>query len=512
MLAFDLLERLTEAHQGLFGNADAGVGDGDLDALGIAPGADHHLAALGGELDAVGQEVDQNLLHRAHVGENEGGFRRHRGLERHAGTFGRELDETHRGIGDGTKIEDFFRQLEFSGLDLRHVEDAVDQFEQVIAGFVHQVRIFDITWATQGAEHLLHHHFREADDGVERRAQLVAHIGKEAALGPIGLFGKIAGFDQLALIGLALGDVARHRHDVGTVAVRMRHRAAANLGPDMASARLFEPHHGGGRTAEIARIHEGGLHRLQIVGMAERGRHQPHQTFRRHPEQRQRRRTGISDAPVGGVTGDEVHRVVGQEPVHRRALGGGLIGSALTVLCGGGDQTGLQNRDQDAGGIILPSRQACRGQQRQGLQPCHHGEGQRGSTGGFEHRRAATRQRRLGGNQREPDQQRRLDAAGQHREVSDQGGKKDERSLFQDRQRELQKRQNGKHGRSHDARHRHQFERPRHPDDSNVPGAQCGAQSGLGGLNGDELPGGAGSLGCFFSVNIHHPRPQKDSL
>ena len=40
-------------------------------------------------------------------------------------------------------------------------------------------------------------------------------------------------------------------------------------------------------------------------------------------QQRARRRAGETDAAVGGMAGDQIHRIVGQETVHRRAFGGG---------------------------------------------------------------------------------------------------------------------------------------------------------------------------------------------
>ena len=59
-------------------------------------------------------------------------------------------------------------------------------------------------------EHLLVHDVGEADDGVERRAQLMAHIGQELALGMIGLFGSVLFLclflDQVGeFVGLPLG-------------------------------------------------------------------------------------------------------------------------------------------------------------------------------------------------------------------------------------------------------------------------------------------------------------------
>ena len=40
-------------------------------------------------------------------------------------------------------------------------------------------RIFAVAWHPNGSQDLLMQHFAEAHDGVERRTQLVAHIGKE---------------------------------------------------------------------------------------------------------------------------------------------------------------------------------------------------------------------------------------------------------------------------------------------------------------------------------------------
>src|SRR5947209_3954014 len=76
---------------------------------------------------------------------------------------------------DGLGCERLRRDLEIAGLDLRHVEDAVDDREKMAAGLVDEMRIFT---AATGVDHQLvfvDEHFGEADDGVERRAQLVAH-------------------------------------------------------------------------------------------------------------------------------------------------------------------------------------------------------------------------------------------------------------------------------------------------------------------------------------------------
>ena len=51
---------------------------------------------------------------------------------------------------------------------------------------------------------------READDGVERCAQLMTHARQEVALGAIGVFRLVARFFQLALNALEIRDYSRY--------------------------------------------------------------------------------------------------------------------------------------------------------------------------------------------------------------------------------------------------------------------------------------------------------------
>ena len=77
---------------------------------------------------------------------------------------------------DGTELE-----LHPARLDLRQVEDLVDQLEQVAprAADVLDVLLLALV---EIAEHAVEQHFGEADHGVERRAQLVRHAGQELGL------------------------------------------------------------------------------------------------------------------------------------------------------------------------------------------------------------------------------------------------------------------------------------------------------------------------------------------
>ena len=85
----------------------------------------------------------------------------------------------------------------------------------MLAGIVDQLRIFLAARRIQHQRVLLHDHLGEADDGVERRAQFVAHGGEETGLGRVGLLGGGARQIERLLLELAVGDVAHHGDDFG---------------------------------------------------------------------------------------------------------------------------------------------------------------------------------------------------------------------------------------------------------------------------------------------------------
>ena len=72
-------------------------------------------------------------------------------------------------------------ELELAGLDLREVEHLVDKAEQVGARILHALERF-LRFFRAELRRVGDHHLGEPDDGIERRAQLVAHIGEELRL------------------------------------------------------------------------------------------------------------------------------------------------------------------------------------------------------------------------------------------------------------------------------------------------------------------------------------------
>ena len=103
------------------------------------------------------------------------------------------------------------RQVELAGLDLGQIEQIVEQRNQMAAGGVNVLEVLLVAVVADGAEALVHHHFGKADDGVERRADLVADLGEEFGFGGRGALGLLARIDQFFLGALPGGDVAQHR-------------------------------------------------------------------------------------------------------------------------------------------------------------------------------------------------------------------------------------------------------------------------------------------------------------
>ena len=84
-------------------------------------------------------------------------------------------------------VERLQEEVHLAGLDLRQVEDVVDERQQVLARGVDLLEVGGEVLLAQ-VFGLFLQHLAVADDGVQRRAQLVAHVGQELALGAVGGF------------------------------------------------------------------------------------------------------------------------------------------------------------------------------------------------------------------------------------------------------------------------------------------------------------------------------------
>ncbi len=77
----------------------------------------------------------------------------------------------------------------------------------------HVAGIFEILRAAERSEDLLAHDLGEADDGVERGAQLVADIGQELGFRAAGDLGGFLGGEERFFAVLQLGDVGADADD-----------------------------------------------------------------------------------------------------------------------------------------------------------------------------------------------------------------------------------------------------------------------------------------------------------
>jgi hypothetical protein len=131
-----LAERLEQPRHLLRRHADPGVGDPELQPVPVPAGEPSGLErdpAPLGELGGVAEQVEQGLAdldlvraHRAEVG-------RVAHLERVAVPRHQRLDRLADVLEHGGDVELLDEQVHLAGLDLRQVEDVVDQAEQVPA-------------------------------------------------------------------------------------------------------------------------------------------------------------------------------------------------------------------------------------------------------------------------------------------------------------------------------------------------------------------------------------------
>ena len=189
-------------------DADAGVADHHVQhlaaVLDLAHDRQAHFAAFG-ELEGVGQQVRGDLAQSAGVAAAAPGGAlvqvRHQ-LE--APPRGRLAVGRLRIMDDVGQFELGQLQLHLAGLDLGQVEHVVQNGQQGFAGLAHDAQPLALNVAQLAHVHDLGH----GQDPVQRRADLVAHVGQELRLQDIGGLGGVARLDQFVhglVQGLVVG-------------------------------------------------------------------------------------------------------------------------------------------------------------------------------------------------------------------------------------------------------------------------------------------------------------------
>ena len=197
-----LLELLEHRVQLAGGNADTGVRDREAQPNPIAVRlverhANHHLSG-GRELDGVADQVGDDLADAGGVAADP---ERHVGVDvahqleallvgtqrQRARQVLQHRRQFNRGVFDG----------EVTGFDLREVEHVVDHGQQRLATGADGLGEAPLFLVETGVEQQAHH----AEHTVDRRANLVAHVGEELALGGAGGLGGGRGLARARLGG-----------------------------------------------------------------------------------------------------------------------------------------------------------------------------------------------------------------------------------------------------------------------------------------------------------------------
>src|SRR5215831_15482643 len=161
---------LPEAWQIRLDDADACVRNHQGELRSVAQRTYCHAATAGGEFDAIGYQVDQNLVEGTPVGRNLGKIGRDAHRELDPGFLGLQRKQVSAVFDRRSRVERLGRDLEVAILDLGDIENSVDDRQQVATRVVYQLRIFKFAPRIE-IKHLIRQHIGEADDGVQWRAQ-----------------------------------------------------------------------------------------------------------------------------------------------------------------------------------------------------------------------------------------------------------------------------------------------------------------------------------------------------
>ena len=143
------------------------------------PRLDADPSAALGEFHRVRQKVEQDLTAGAFVGYDFAFGTGRRDVELDVGLLRLESEHVAAGFYQRRHGERLGRNLEQPRLEPRGVEQQVDDGEQVLGRRMDDARVFDAPFRRNRQGRSVAQNVGKAEDGVERRAQLVADVGEQ---------------------------------------------------------------------------------------------------------------------------------------------------------------------------------------------------------------------------------------------------------------------------------------------------------------------------------------------
>ena len=177
-------------------NADAGVAHRKGHRVARVPGDVQRHLAVGCELDCVGQQVAQDLRQAQRVGVDAGRRLRvqHHG-QRQAFLLGQRAQRLNERLHGALQVHRLHGHRGLPGLDLRQVQDVVDQRQQIVARRQDGGGVLDLL-GRQVALFVVRQQFGQDQCRIQRRAQFMAHVGQKFALVLAGNFQVARFFGQ----------------------------------------------------------------------------------------------------------------------------------------------------------------------------------------------------------------------------------------------------------------------------------------------------------------------------
>jgi hypothetical protein len=210
--AISLSERLEDLVECVGMDAHAGVADGGDDAVSIGKGSERNRTPGRGKLEGVAEKIGQDLGKTDAIAFNPEGMRgAFEGKAKGLG-LGLRVEELGNVSNQDVEVEGLELHFHFAMLNAGHVQQIVDE-----PGFQFDVAADDIElFAEVGIETgIITEQGGSDEDGVQRRAELMAEDGDEIVLGGVGILGDSAcllggvhGGGEVALGAFSVGDVA----------------------------------------------------------------------------------------------------------------------------------------------------------------------------------------------------------------------------------------------------------------------------------------------------------------